>query len=81
MKKVIGYILSIIGILAIASTSFNQIREFASIPEVVTTSMLLIGGGILVAIGVFLIYKTSSKRGMREVPIYKDRQIVGYRQH
>ena len=81
MKKVIGYILSIIGILAIASTSFNQIREFARIPEVVTTEMLLIGGGILVAIGVFLIYKTSSKRGMREVPIYKDRQIVGYRQH
>jgi len=81
VKKILGYILALVGILAMASTSFNKIREMASIPEAVTTSMLLIGGGILVAIGILLLYKTSSKKGMKEVPIYKGGQIVGYRQH
>ena len=81
VRKILGYVLSIIGILAMASTSFNQIREFASIPEAVTTTMLLIGGGALVTIGIILIYKSSSKKGLQEVPIYKDKQIVGYRRH
>ena len=81
VKKILGYVLALVGILAMASTSFNKIREFASIPEAVTTSMLLIGGGALVAIGIFLLYKSSSKKALQEVPIYKDRQIVGYRQH
>jgi len=81
MKKGIGYLLAIIGILAIASTSFNQIREIAQIPEVVTTTMLLIGGGFLVALGIALLYKSSPPKASEEVPIYKGKQIVGYRRH
>jgi mannose/fructose/N-acetylgalactosamine-specific phosphotransferase system component IIC len=81
VNKILGYILALVGILAMASTSFNKIREFASVPEAATTSMLLIGGGILVAIGILILYKSSSKKALQEVPIYKDKQIVGYRRH
>jgi len=86
MKKWLGYVLSIAGLLIMAA-GFGNLN--LNIPLLATTSSiyLTILGIFLIILGVFFLYKgDSGKKGKskkREIPIYegvgKNRTIVGYR--
>ena len=83
IKRSIGYILTIIGVLAIALT-FAPIANLIplTLPETITNFQLILGGIIVIIIGILLI-KTKSKhkksKTQREIPIYKGNDIIGYR--
>ena len=82
VKNIIGYIIAIIGIIAIATFLFEPVKSIIDpfLPKQITTTTLLITGVILLIIGIFLITRGSeSKRKKVEVPIYEGTKIVGYR--
>ena len=84
MKKVIGYIISVVGLI-ILSLTFEQIKEMIRIPglENFTNIQLMIIGLVIAVMGILLIAtskKTRKTKG-KEIPIYKGKEIVGYRQH
>ena len=89
MKKFIGYIIAIIGIIILATGVINEARTFveASLKlklDQINDITLIITGTIIVIIGLFIIYKSPYARSRRkgiEVPIYHGRNIVGYRRH
>ncbi|MBI2629536.1 hypothetical protein HYW76_00375 [Candidatus Pacearchaeota archaeon] len=84
MSKLLGYILSILGLIIIV-LSFNTSR--LPIPAAITPAYVMIAGICLVILGIVFIMnkpKSSSKisQSSEEVPIYqgegKSRKIVGY---
>ena len=83
--KIIGYILAVIGLIAIAISSFKPARTFVEgfvkIPAMLTDTYLLIGGGVIFIIGILLSMKGGSSKGKQspEVPIYHGKNVVGYR--
>ncbi len=83
VKKILGYVLAIIGILAISASSIDQIRAPLApyIPLEISNNYLLIGGIALAVIGIFLVLKSPRSRKQKsvEVPIYHGKNIVGYR--
>lgn len=85
--KIVGYILSIVGLAGLAASSFPTIREAIlppTLPIWLTNTTLTIGSVVLVVIGLFLIMKSGPGKAKQsaEVPIYagsgKKRTIVGY---
>lgn len=84
IKKSLGYVLSIIGLIGLASSLFPEVKvQFPPLVQIDNLS-LTAAGIILILIGIFIVMKTSSKRGLkipREVPIYRGNKIVGYRRH
>jgi hypothetical protein len=88
MKKVIGYILALVGLIGLAGAIFTPVREkvLSVLPEeiggAVGTSLLVISL-VLLGAGIVMIYLeggfSSSKQKQKEVPIYKGKEIVGYR--
>lgn len=84
MKKVIGYILSILGIAGLALT-YESVRMFAGIalPELLGETNLMIISLAVLAVGILFILrgKAGGKSRQRdaEVPIYHGKEIVGYR--
>jgi len=81
VSKILGYALAGIGLVAVAITSFPQAKEIIKIPEIIPDTALLIGGIILVAIGTFSLMKSGGKKSQSEVPIYRGKNVVGYRRH
>ena len=82
VKKLIGYILAIAGLIAVAASAIEKIRAFLNpiLPQQITNFYLTIGGIILVLIGIFFVLKAGkSKQKLVEVPIYEGNMIVGYR--
>lgn len=83
MKKIIGYILAIIGLVAIALT-FPQVSQVLNLglPESIDSNFLFIGGIILVVIGILISLRgTKTKQRELEVPIYQSGRVVGYRRN
>ena len=84
VKKIIGYILFGLGIIG-AALSYNPIRTaigITNIPSVLLTSdglYLLIVSAIILLIGAYLAFKGSGGKQAAEVPIFKGKDIVGYR--
>ena len=76
MSKLLGYIISLIGIAAIALSFFSS-----KIKLPFSQSMLIIAGIVIIVIGIVL-SMGKSERQLEEVPIYegkeKERKIVGY---
>jgi len=85
MKKVIGYVLAIIGlaVLALGSGAFNL---DIAILKTLSSSTITIAGIVLIVVGIFIAQKSgrsgSKMSRTKEVPIYegtgKKRTIVGY---
>ena len=76
MAKLIGYILALIGILAIlASFNISKISFLASFNK----TYVLIAGIVLVILGVAFLMGKGKKQIEEEVPIYHGKKIVGYR--
>ena len=78
MNKTLGYILAGIGLL-IFLFSYPGIRTALGInlPESSSDIYLVILGLILIFIGAYIALKRTEK--MIEVPIYKGKDVVGYR--
>lgn len=80
MKKVIGIVVSVIGLLALALT-VKPVKEAIKLPSQISDIYLIVGGLIIIAVGLVLIKTPSFERQAPEVPIYKGKKIVGYRRH
>jgi hypothetical protein len=80
VKKILGYIVSLLG-LAVLSLTFEQVLDFLNtpLPVVATQTNLIIAGLVLIAIGVFLLLEKKKTERKAEIPIYEGRKIVGYR--
>jgi len=83
MAKLIGYLITILGILSFA-LSFDQIKKLTSLalPAQLTPTILTAAGVVLIIIGIFLVTKSKSQiKTAAEVPIYHGKQIIGYRRN
>ncbi|MFH1802872.1 MAG: hypothetical protein ABH864_05500 [archaeon] len=80
IKKTLGYVLGLLGVLGIAMWAIPGFRS--AVPQLsdVTDTILVAVSVVLAAIGIFLITKGGGGRGkMREVPIFQGKDVVGYR--
>ncbi len=85
MKKLIGYIIAIIGLVGIAMTQIPELKsQLPALPAQITDTMLLIISIVIVVLGILIVMK-SSRGGLRgkhrEVPIYEGKNVVGYRRN
>ncbi len=82
MNKILGYVIVVIGLVALAVSSIPPLRTaFSFIPKsVFEGSYLLIADLVIIALGIDIVVSGggASKRG-EEVPIYEGKKIVGYR--
>ena len=79
-NKTLGFILAGVGLIVFL-LSYPGIRALIGltiIPANISDTYLMIAGIILVLIGAFLSFRKSGEE-VKEVPIYKDEKIVGYR--
>ena len=85
MKKVMGYILSAVGLFGLAISQFKPLKDKVAtmVPDMI---FKILGGSILIisiallAVGLFfLIGSRGARQKGREVPIYKGKEIIGYR--
>lgn len=82
VKKILGYVLSLVGIAGFIKST-EKFSSFIPItlPEQLTKTPLQITSITIIIIGLLLIgtsKKTSRTKG-NEIPIYKGKQIIGYR--
>lgn len=85
MNKITGYVIAIIGLIGIAAWSTSDIRAF--IENLIKIKLpadnpLLIASIVIIIIGIFLVIKSGRFRSGRkspEVPIYRGRNLVGFR--
>lgn len=80
VKKILGYVLCGAGLIGLAASAIKEIREKIPLPETITKTTLMIISVALVVVGIFFLMKKTEKISA-EVPIYKGKQIVGYRRH
>jgi ABC-type uncharacterized transport system permease subunit len=83
MAKALGFILMIIGVIAIA-LSFSQVRSIISItlPAQFSDIYLIVAGIVLVLLGSFMLKGSGGGRARaagQELPIYQGNKIIGYR--
>jgi len=85
MKRVVGYIIALVGILGVAAPLVPQVYSNLPIPEGFPDLYLTIGGVILVVVGLaFLVNRGGSgvtrgrSRGV-DLPIFQGKNVVGYR--
>lgn len=83
-KKILAYLLIIIGLVGIAYYAVPQINNAVNpyLPEGVTDTYVIAGGIILFLLGVYILSKrrrNATKGG--EVPIYHGNNVVGYRRN
>jgi len=85
MKKIIGYILAVLGVIGIATYSFPELLGNAQSPEGIgqyTGTPLLVISIVLVAIGAFVTVRSGKERQkVSEVPIFQGGSVVGYRRN
>ena len=81
-KSMLGYIISIIGIIFIA-LSFDSIKKASklSLPAFLTPNTLMIVGIVIVVVGIFLSLQSGKSKKIKDLPIYEGKEIVGYRRH
>ena len=86
LQKIIGYIVSIIGIIILAISS-ERGNAIIPLSKIIPQKYALIIGLVIIVIGVIILSisnkgKTSSSKQKPEVPIYegkgKKRRLVGY---
>lgn len=78
-NKTLGYILAAVGII-IFLLSYSGIRAIIglTIPVSIKDIYITLIGILLLLVGAFIAFKGTNK-GVREVPIYHGKEIVGYR--
>ncbi len=81
MKKIIGYILALLGLLGVAIYTVPEVSRQIPLPAQIAGQTLIIISLVLILIGVFFIVKSGGGRKAMEIPIYHGKNIVGYRRH
>ncbi len=85
MAKLIGYLLSVIGLAGLVIYSFPEVAAYAKLPQSIasftSTLAFSIVSVVLVILGLMFVIKGGSGRQAKEVPIYHGKNIVGYRRH
>ncbi len=82
MKKIIGYILALAGIVGIAMSQVPQIKQaLPALPTQISDTTLMIISIVVAIIGFFLIFKARGGQKSSEVPILQGKSVVGYRQN
>lgn len=82
MKKIIGYIILAVGlILILVSIASPKLTIPVLTPLIIqfNTFYVSIVGFVIAVAGAFLAFQNSEKQKSKEVPIYKGKEIVGYR--
>lgn len=83
--RMIGYLISFVGILILASglKTFNAtVIKIVPLLGTIKPMILMIIGGVLVVLGIILLGRNGTgTRRNTEVPIYRGNKIVGYRRH
>jgi len=79
--KIIGYILSIAGIIGLAYTMIPQIQPYLTFLKGFSATIITIASAALILVGLFIIVKGGRFKGRQaaEVPIYHGKNVVGYR--
>jgi hypothetical protein len=79
-KRIIGYVLIAVGLIAIALT-FQQVLDLINItlPDIFSNFVLTIGGVVLIVVGAMFFRNNRNMGKGVEVPIYKGKEVVGYR--
>jgi len=82
VKKEIGYVLSVVGVLILA-LSVPPIKGavVGVLPflEGVSNIYFIIAGVVVIAGGVLVLRGSGGSKKEKEVPIYKGKDVVGYR--
>jgi len=84
MKKVLGYVLVIVGlvVLAVGVKPINeQVINYIPFLEGINPFILMGVGIAILVVGVLSMRGSSSGKSKGEVPIYQGKNIVGYRRH
>ena len=85
MKRVIGYVLSGLGLAGLVASGMDSVNKivldkFSFMPY--KENLLLIVSAILIIVGLYFVYNFGKvNMNGKEVPIYKGKEIVGYRRH
>lgn len=84
MNKQIGYVLVGIGLIVFLF-SFPQVANLVKIPMPagLTSTIIMIVGLVVLAVGAFMVSKSSGSGKVSEVPIYGGKggkEVVGFRQ-
>jgi len=89
VKKVVGYVLAVVGLVGLAASVFDPIYQklFGSLPPGLADGLgisLLVVSLIILGVGVVVLFVSGGFRGKakqkdKEVPIYKGKEIIGYR--
>jgi uncharacterized membrane protein len=84
MKKVIGYLVSIIGLALIAFivkplNELEFVKSLTSSLGIYATIILIAAGVVLIILGVFILRSSSKGKQPAEVPIYQGKDVVGFR--
>ena len=78
VNKIVGYVLSVVGLLAIGVT-VKPIKEKLAFLAGVNNLYLIVGGVAVLVLGMVLLRGGSGGRQASEVPIYRGKKVVGYR--
>lgn len=89
MKKILGYLISLLALAALASTSIPKLKAQLKIPATIiglplTNTIITIISIIVLALGIFIVLtskKSSSTTTKKDLPIYEGEKIVGFRRH
>jgi hypothetical protein len=85
--KIVGYLIALVGLVGVAVYSIPQIRQTVPFLSKILTqykvgdTILIAVSAVLLLIGIFLVMRGGSGGGRQaqEVPIYRGKNIVGYR--
>ncbi|MFA4953174.1 MAG: hypothetical protein WC584_03055 [Candidatus Pacearchaeota archaeon] len=85
MKKIGGYIFVLLGLIVLASgiKGFEIILKFLPFLSGINKTYSMIAGLVLVVVGIILLMSSGRRSGkqLEEVPIYRGKNIVGYRRN
>ena len=83
MKKVVGYVAVLAGFVLVASSRVPTLFDKLDfLPKIFLDFVAYVGLGLFAfGIIVFLMDRNRFLGGSKEVPIYRGKQIVGYRRH
>lgn len=81
--KIVGYILSLAGILGLAYTMVPQLQPYLPFLADISKTIVTVASAVLILIGLFFVVKSGGRGGRqaKEVPIFRGKNIVGYRRH
>ena len=82
MKKIFGYVFLLLGLaLIVINIEIIKTKLPFTIPATIQPLYITIAGVVLIALGAFFLFQGRGAKQSAEVPIYRGKEIVGYRRH